>query len=323
MLAGAECGVELADKLSDHFCPHLSNGTELSSARRNKFDMAEQLVKSHVPVPMTIQSHDVSEVLNWCQEHDLLSTGIVIKPLKSAGTDSVSACFNEKHVEEAMSNYLGKKNLFNSLNDTMLAQEFLAGTEYVVDTASWGGRHVVTNLCRYTKIKANGSAFVYDRLDFLPPQGKLQQELADYTFNVLDALGIQYGPAHSEVMYTQKGPRLVETGARVHGGIGVSACRLATGSSHLDLTLSLLLNEVKVFSNQIHYAIQKHTRIVFLISYFDSLVKDEHQNMSALKGLPSLQSLRLNIKPGDQLKNKAIYQFFDEQGFFCPKFRGK
>ena len=264
--------------------------------------MGARLAKDKIPVPLSIQASTIDEVLVFCKTHELLPSGIVIKPLNSAGTDSVSACFDEASIRNAMQKSIGEKNLFNHLNEKMFVQEFLAGVEYVVDTASFAGKHTVTDICRYTKIQENGSQFVYDCLDFLPPEGNIQKELSEYIFNVLDSLGIQYGPAHSEVMLTQKGPRLIETGARVHGGIGVSACRFATGSSHLDLTLSLLLKKIKISMSKINYTIKQATKIVFLISHFDSLVKAEHSNMAILKNLPSLQLLKLNIQPSDKLK---------------------
>ena len=36
---------------------------------------------------------------------------------------------------------------------------------------------------------------------------------------MLDALGIRFGPAHTEVMLTATGPVLVESGARMHGSV--------------------------------------------------------------------------------------------------------
>ncbi len=301
ILAGAETGIELADKLSEFFCPELSNGSQLSIVRRNKYEMVEQLRKNNIPAAASIKSNDASEVLKWVKKLELLSTGVVIKPLNSAGTDGVVACFSESEIESAINNSLGKINQFNYRNETILAQEFLVGTEYVVDTASYAGKHHVTNICCYKKTTANGSKFVYDYLDFLPEKGSIQDELSEYAYQILNALGIKYGPAHSEIIYTNKGPRLVETGARLHGGVAIPACRLATGSSQLDLSLDYILNHI-ILTNQINYALKKFTRIVFLISHHENDVFGEHGNINNIRKLKSFTTLKLNIHPYDYLK---------------------
>lgn len=308
VLPGAETGIELADKLADYFCPELSNGSQLSSSRRNKFDMAQRLLKNNVAAPATIKSSVIEDVLSWANQLKLLPSGVVIKPLNSAGTDGVIACFSESEIELAMNNSLGKINQFNYRNESILAQEFVTGTEYVVDTASFSGKHTITNICCYKKTNANGSRFVYDYLDFLPETGSIQLELAEYAFQVLNCLGIKYGPAHSEIMYTSRGPLLIETGARLHGGVAIPAARLATGSSHLDHTLDFFLTNTKLSSNQMGFKLKNYTRIVFLISYFENNVIGEHVNLEVIKQLTSFAILKLIAKP-DTLIKKTVDLF--------------
>ncbi|HAU1159627.1 TPA: ATP-grasp domain-containing protein, partial [Legionella pneumophila] len=302
VLAGAESGVELADKLSERYCIDHSNGTALSSCRRNKYEMVQKLGQLHIDVPLTIKSNSSDEFLTWIKNNNLFTKGVVIKPLKSAGTDSVHACFNEQELIEVVNQNIGKINQLNFKNDDLIAQEYLIGTEYVVDSTSINGNHIITNICCYKKTNANNSKFVYDYLDFLPETGDVQHNLAEYVYKVLDGLGVKYGPAHSEIMLTDKGPQLIETGIRPHGGVAIPACRLATGNSHLDLTLDLILSKSKRLENRIGFKLIKHTRIVFLISHFESYILDEHQNLEYIKKLISFVTLKLNVRPGKYLK---------------------
>ena len=48
-----------------------------------------------------------------------------------------------------------------------------------------------------------------------------EKSLLSYTVKVLDALGFRYGPSHTELMLTPKGPRLIETAARPMGGFSL------------------------------------------------------------------------------------------------------
>jgi len=47
----------------------------------------------------------------------LFDCGVIIKPLKSAGTDSVLVCFDEDELIDAVKQGLGKVNQLNFKND--------------------------------------------------------------------------------------------------------------------------------------------------------------------------------------------------------------
>ncbi len=303
VLPGAECGIELSDMVSTALCPRSSNGIELSSCRRNKYKMDAILDSVGIRVPAYIKASSVAEVFIWAREHNFIHKGVVIKPLNSGGTDGVIACFNEEEIQTAIESNLGKKNKYGFVNTEILAQEFLLGTEYVIDTVSKRGKHTVTNICQYKKAQKNGS-FVYDYYDFLTENGVIQSELAEYTFKVLDGLGIKNGPAHSEVMYIESGPCLIETGARMHGGAGIiPACRLATGKSQLDLTLDLFLENITTpEKNSIGYHLERFTRIVILIPYFDGVVSGLDANLEKIKSLASFKIIKCSVGIGGPLE---------------------
>jgi len=113
----------------------------------------------------------------------------------------------------------------------VLCQEFLKGTEYVVDCVSRDGVHKVVMIWVYDKRPTNGAAFVYYGMipvDSSSPQAKI---LIEYTRKVLDALKLNNGPTHGEVMLTSDGPCLVEMNCRSHGwdGSWIPLARALTG----------------------------------------------------------------------------------------------
>jgi biotin carboxylase len=61
--------------------------------------------------------------------------------------------------------------------------------------------------------------------------------LARYTQRALAALGITTGAAHSEVALTERGPVLIETGARLSGMVDLDASRRALGHSLPELAV--------------------------------------------------------------------------------------
>ena len=72
-----------------------------------------------------------TETSAWC----------VLKPCKSAGTDGVYIAKSLEECQRRFSEILGTETVFGESNDNVLVQEFMKGTEYVVDHVSVEGVH--------------------------------------------------------------------------------------------------------------------------------------------------------------------------------------
>ncbi|CAN0245566.1 unnamed protein product [Ectocarpus fasciculatus] len=92
-------------------------------------------------------------------------TGVmsVVKPARGCASGSVFRCQGEREAMDAFDKILGtpKYGTPGEFNDEVLVQEFLVGTEYVVDTVSRDGEHKAVAIWRYDKRPANGAPFVY------------------------------------------------------------------------------------------------------------------------------------------------------------------
>src|SRR5262249_49080320 len=130
-------------------------------------------------------------------------------------------------------------NVLSLVNEAVLAQELIAGEEYVIDTVSWDGEHRPAAFWRYGKPAPEyATVGLFVTKELLPFEGALQEELFDYVRGVLDAVGIRFGPGHAEVKVTSEGPMLIEVAARLHGGPKAhEMCRAAFGGSQLDLVV--------------------------------------------------------------------------------------
>jgi hypothetical protein len=234
VVAGCEAGVTLADRLNGRLgLP--SNGARQSQARRNKFLMAETVRRHRLRAPSQTSSRSLGKILLWARGHG--TWPVVLKPPASTGNDGVRVCRSEGEVADAYGAIMGRTNSLGLRNTAVLAQEYLTGTEYVVDTVSWDGRHRAAAFWKYSKPAWDPYPVGYDRMELLPGDGDVQRRLFAYVTGVLDALGVRYGPAHSEVMWTDDGPALVEVGARMNGGNCPTVARFCTGTSQLDLTV--------------------------------------------------------------------------------------
>jgi biotin carboxylase len=235
IIAGAETAVELTDQLAAALTPQLANVPALAGARRHKGLMQAALAKAGLPVIRTLCTASAAEVTAWLADQGLTDAALVLKPAASSGSDNVHHIppgGDWKPAFELILSSLTK--LRSEANETVIVQEWVTGTEFAVDTVTAAGKHVLAHLIRYNKTSAGDRLTVFDHTEFLPFDAAQYGEMLAYVEQALDAVGIRWGAAHSEVMLTKNGPRLIEVGARMCGGPVLGFSRLATGSSQLE-----------------------------------------------------------------------------------------
>eukprot|EP00392_Amoebophrya_sp_AT5.2_P006006 g6016.t1 len=252
VVAGSEPGVFLAEELQAFFRLTARNDVATKHYRRHKFDMQNRLSVCGLRSIRQIFSRSVEEVLAWQKESlssfngGTIAWPIIVKPAASGGSDGVYWCHSGEDVKNAFDKELEKVNVNGVRNEKLLAQEFLRGTEYVVNSVSFAGKHVVTGIFRYKKhLDEHAKSITYESTEIVDC---LADTLIAYTHECLDALGFRYGASHAEVMIEAGGPCLIEVGARLHGGLGCVIEKHATGLSSYELLADLLLNDGRVIS---------------------------------------------------------------------------
>ena len=247
VLAGSELGVNPADYLSEALgLP--TNGTLRSVARRDKAGMVDALRARGIPVMRQLRSRSWKRILRWMERHQLRE--IVIKPVRSAGTDRVSRARNADEVERAVRAIIGVTNRLGLREVEVVAQERLFGPEIYLNTVSRAGRHAITEIWLETKRAGrDGGApdtslapFAYDTFQLLPGDDVLAGYLRTWLVRVLDALGLAWGPAHTELILTAEGPRLIDFGARLDGVLLPSLNEECIGKSPVQITADAYLD---------------------------------------------------------------------------------
>lgn len=236
LIPGSETGVELAEALVELVVPGTGHVPALAAARRDKWAMARAVEAAGLPHLRQLSTADPARVGAWLAETGL--DRVVLKPPKSAATDDVHLVRPGEDWRPVFDAILGKVNEFGIVNDTVLVQEFAAGTEYLIDSYSVDGEHGLVDVCRYSKQQRGDRIGVYDLVDFLPPDAPEVAELWAYARQVLDAVGIRNGCCHTEIIVTADGPRFLEVGARPAGGGHQMITKLATGTNHIERTVA-------------------------------------------------------------------------------------
>lgn len=301
IIPGLDSGVELADALSESLHPLTgapTNGTALSSARRDKYAMIEQIKRHGLRGARQIKVDNADQLRSW---HTQLGGTAILKPLRSTGNDGVTWCQTPDESVRAFRWLNGRENVLSEPGDGVVAQEYLIGAEYLVNTVSRDGLHQVCDIWKTHRISANGISDLVVACQILPFAGEIQDQLVPYALQVLDALEIRHGAGHIEIKMTPGGPCLVEVGARIAGADLPGYAELATGQSQIDWLVDAYTNPDRFARRQgrpyelrrsVAWALMVAPRSGVLISY---------RGLDAIKELESFDDMRLLVEPGQRL----------------------
>ncbi|MER8031642.1 ATP-grasp domain-containing protein [Streptomyces bauhiniae] len=231
LVCGSEPGVEAFDLLAAHWGMRPNTGS--SDARRDKHLMQARLRDADVRHIPHHKARDTESAVAWCARSGVAE--YVVKPVKSFATDGVYFCADLDEVRAACDRLFGRLDLAGELITEVLVQERLIGPEFVVDSVSLNGSHFVVAMFRYMKETVDGNP-VYRTMSAVEVGD--HPDIVAYVEQVLSALGIENGPGHSELILTSEGPVLIETGARMHGGLGARLVDESSTHSLIDLTLA-------------------------------------------------------------------------------------
>ncbi|WP_158895834.1 ATP-grasp domain-containing protein [Amycolatopsis anabasis] len=238
VLAGAESGVLFADDV----CARLGldwNVPELSTARRDKYTMIEALRRAGLPVAQQIRSDDPEEIVRWSREQR--DWPVVLKPPLSTSSEDVYFCTSAADIRAALPRIVGKTNLLGVRNDVALAQTYLEGPIYVVNSVSHDGEHLTTDVWCFEFVQGTHGSIKFIEHRLLPEEHEFFGPLDRYNRLALDAVGIRNGPSHAELKMTARGPQLVETSARLMGAtIEREPFAAALGTTQVELTAMAL-----------------------------------------------------------------------------------
>ena len=302
-LAGGEAGVDMADLLSEKLGV-LSNGAQGDYANRRDKKVQQDLVRQcgmrAVRQSCGEKFEDVEHFLRTEQYP------VVLKPTDSAGSDGVKLCHSFEQAREHFHHLLTVEAVNGGYNTQVLCQEFLKGTEYVVDHVSRNGVHKTMMVWKYDKRPRNGSQFVYFGMLPIDPNSDEAKVLIPYTRGVLDALGMKHGPSHGEIIITDDGPCLVEMNCRAHGGDGNWAplARALTGSyCQVEVTADAYVDEEEFHKipDLPPSPLKAHGLEVNLVSYSKGKVKSM-PGFDVIKKLPSFVWLSPAASIGSDVK---------------------
>ncbi len=233
--AGSEYGVRLADRIVKALGLR-GNDADTTYLRCNKGGMYEALGKAGIRriEGMKVRSED--DIRRFWKDNDL--DRCVMKYAESAATVGLKICSSP---EEAIEHYrvmLESVTGFGTKSTDILIQEYIGGTEYIVDTLSCDGKHMITDIWVYAKIRSEDGTLAYDYAKLIKDLEPGHTDMVQYVYKVLDAVDMKWGISHNEIKIDRKGPVLIEVNARPLG--------LAMTPEYLDEALGYHLTDMAI-----------------------------------------------------------------------------
>ncbi len=159
---------------------------------------------------------------------------VLIKPCDGYGSQNIVTFRSQRDFEPAralFSNYLPCRTDYGlgvRANDRLLVERFVEGAVIGVETFTLEGKHRFLGINDKVFFPPpffaiRGSSFPASRFD--------TEKIRDYVFSVLDAIGFDFGAAHTEVIVAENGLYLVEVNARLIGAKIPRLLGLALGRS--------------------------------------------------------------------------------------------
>ena len=199
----------------------------------DKYEMIKAFKEYNVPSPWFFVANSLKDIIAL---EGKLSFPCIIKPTDNAGSHGVAKV-------DSFQELLKVYNYSHSFSrgGNVIIEEYLDGPEVSVEIIYYEG---TANILQITDKLTTGAPFFVEMghsqpssLDSLTI--KLVRETA---INACDAIGIENGPAHVEMKITNRGPVMVELGARMGGdNISTHLVPLSTGIDMVEATIQLAL----------------------------------------------------------------------------------
>ena len=243
VIAGSEFGVELATRLGSDLGLR-SNSADRIKAMTEKDSMHKALRAHGIRHIRGKVVGSEEEALQWYEE--LGVDDVVVKRVRGAGTQGVYICCGKQEMLDAVRKSFSNTVRRDGSDVAILIQERIKGTEYIVNTVSCNGKHRVTSIWVYDKIKLPNGTNAYNNATTVSRLSVSHSRLVRYAFQVADAIGVKYGPIHGEYMVDEKGPVLIEVNCRPMGaGLDRRFVEQLFGHHETDAALDSYLDPVK------------------------------------------------------------------------------
>ena len=186
-------------------------GIPLDVAHRsnNKSLMKERWLRDKIPTPYGAEVRSLEEARQVIKHIGLPA---IVKAVDNAASRGSMKIVAEQELEQALTNAK-----VASRTGTAIVEEYVVGSEQSVETIVWNGGHYHVGMAER---EFGFHPFHIETSHLDPSQLSLerQKQIYEVVDAAADSLGIDFGPAKADMIWTAKGPMILEMPARLSGG---------------------------------------------------------------------------------------------------------
>lgn len=231
--------------------------------------VAEKLGLSGISYDTAVKATDKFEMIKAFKAHDVaspwfftvdtldelkalesqLSYPCIMKPTDNAGSHGVVLA---KRFDDLLRDYGYSRE--SARHGKVIIEEYLKGDEVSVEVMVVDGK---VNILQITDKLTTGAPHFVEMGHSQPSQHPVatQKAIKELAIKACQAVGINQGPAHVEMMVTERGPIMIELGARMGGDYIASALvPLSTGIDMVKATIDVALGNQPDIEPSLHCA---------------------------------------------------------------------
>lgn len=219
--------------------------SEETALRATHKALMRECLKAHnVPIPAfyTVNTYEA-----YMAALHYLTGKVIVKPVDNSGSRGVFLI--ENRFDEAVIDYAFDYSKSSSRSGDIIVEEYMDGSEVSVETLSVDGE--VHILAITDKLTTGAPRFI--EMGHSQPSclnSTLIGQIKEVAIAAVNAIGIVNGPAHTEIIVTNDGPKIVELGARLGGdNISTHLVPLSTGVDMIKCCINLALGQKVTIPN--------------------------------------------------------------------------
>jgi argininosuccinate lyase len=193
--------------------PHLSPAA--CRVSRNKCLLRELLRLQGVPQPDYVLVESVEDATLFSEK---MGFPLVVKPVDGTGSLNTRIVNSQKDLEDHISTLRNTKTYGRSTltKPYFLMEEYLEGELFSVEVITQNNKHHVLGI---TDRELAGHPYFVEVGASFPVHLENEAQVIETCLKALDALGVDFGPTHTELICTRQGPKIVEINPRLVGGV--------------------------------------------------------------------------------------------------------